>query len=129
GLAPGELRQSQLNLIRSHAAGVGEPLPVETVRAMTLLLAASLCRGRSGVRPEVAQALVAMLNAGVHPVVPSVGSVGASGDLAPLAHLALVLVGEGQATVDGAAGHVNHPRVAAVSGAEALKAARIAPLT
>src|SRR5690606_17447482 len=96
-LAPGELRQSQLNLIRSHAAGVGEPLPVETVRAMMLLLAASLCRGCSGVRPEVVETLVAMLNAGVHPVVPSVGSVGASGDLAPLAHLALVLVGEGEA--------------------------------
>ncbi|MFG0284807.1 MAG: histidine ammonia-lyase [Phycisphaerales bacterium JB039] len=118
-LAPEQLRQSQLNLIRSHAAGVGEPLPLETVRAVTLILAASLARGRSGVRPQIVEALVAMLNAGVHPVVPSVGSVGASGDLAPLAHLALVLVGEGAAFAG----------AGAVPGAEALRAAGIAPVT
>jgi histidine ammonia-lyase len=130
-LAPGELRQSQLNLIRSHAAGVGEPLPVETVRAMTLLLAASLCRGCSGVRPEVVDTLVAMLNAGVHPIVPSVGSVGASGDLAPLAHLALVLVGEGLATLDDVASDQTRRGSSGdlLPGAGALKAAGIVPLT
>jgi len=90
----------QRNLIVSHAAGVGEPLPREVVRAMLLLLAASLARGRSGVRPVVAAYLVAFLNGGVTPVVPSKGSVGASGDLAPLAHIGLVLMGEGEATIE-----------------------------
>ncbi|MGB8348357.1 MAG: histidine ammonia-lyase [Ktedonobacteraceae bacterium] len=96
-----QLVQLQQNLLRSHAAGVGEPLPAEVVRAMMLLLAASLARGHSGVRAEVVELLLAMLNACVHPVVPSRGSVGASGDLAPLAHLALVLIGEGEAEHDG----------------------------
>jgi histidine ammonia-lyase len=90
-----ELDRLQLNLLRSHAAGVGEPLPVRTVRAMMALRANVLARGFSGIRPETLQALITALNRGVHPVVPSRGSVGASGDLAPLAHLALVLVGEG----------------------------------
>ena len=94
------IRQLQLNLIRSHASGVGEPLPAEAVRAMMLLRANVLVRGTSGVRPRLPELVVAMLNAGVHPRVPSQGSVGASGDLAPLAHLALALVGEGD---DGAA--------------------------
>jgi len=89
----------QMNLLRSHAAGVGEPLDAEIVRGMMILLAASLCRGHSGVRPSVAQCIVSMLNAGVTPVIPSRGSVGASGDLAPLAHLALVICGEGHATL------------------------------
>jgi histidine ammonia-lyase len=92
------LRALQLNLIRSHASGVGEPLPVETVRAMMLLRANVLLKGTSGVRPVIPDTLAAMLNAGVHPRVPSQGSVGASGDLAPLSHLALALIGEG---VDG----------------------------
>ncbi len=74
-----DLAQLQRNLVRSHAAGIGEPLPVDVVRGMMLLLAASLSRGLSGVRPVVAETIVAMLNAGVTPVVPSVGSVGASG--------------------------------------------------
>ena len=91
----GDLERLQLNLLRSHAAGVGEPLPVRTVRAMMALRANVLARGFSGIRPETLEALIAALNRGVHPVVPSRGSVGASGDLAPLAHLALVLVGEG----------------------------------
>lgn len=94
-IPPTELRDLQRNLIRSHAAGVGDPLPTDVVRSMMLLLAASLCRGLSGVRPIVAETLVSMLNAGLTPVVPSLGSVGASGDLAPLAHIGLCLIGEG----------------------------------
>ncbi|MBC8203276.1 MAG: histidine ammonia-lyase [Planctomycetes bacterium] len=94
-----ELAQLQMNLLRSHAAGVGEPLPQDIVRGMMVILAGSLCRGFSGVRPVVAQLLVGMLNANVTPIIPSRGSVGASGDLAPLAHLALVLCGEGKATL------------------------------
>ena len=92
-----KLAHLQMNILRSHAAGVGEPLSKEIVRGMMVLLTASLCRGHSGVRPEVAQCICDMLNAGVTPVVPSRGSVGASGDLAPLSHLALVLCGEGTA--------------------------------
>ena len=89
------LRELQLNLVRSHAAGVGDPLTRPQTRALMLLRANVLAKGFSGVRPETLDLLVAMINAGVHPVVPSQGSVGASGDLAPLAHLALALVGEG----------------------------------
>ncbi len=85
----------QLNLIRSHSSGVGTPLPRTLVRAMMLLRAQGLSQGASGVRPVVVETLVAWLNAGLTPVVPGTGSVGASGDLAPLAHLALALVGEG----------------------------------
>lgn len=92
----GQLRDLQRNLVRSHAAGVGPPLPGDTVRGMMLLLAASLARGCSGVRPIVAERLAELLNAGITPVVPETGSVGASGDLAPLAHAALVLIGEGE---------------------------------
>ncbi|MFN2417828.1 MAG: aromatic amino acid lyase, partial [Candidatus Limnocylindria bacterium] len=92
----------QRNLVRSHAAGVGHPLPDEVVRAMLVLRANTLAVGLSGVRVEVVELLVGMLNGAIHPVVPSRGSLGASGDLAPLAHLTLVLIGEGEATVDGA---------------------------
>jgi histidine ammonia-lyase len=95
-IPPDALRALQLNLIRSHASGVGDPLSEEAVRAMMLLRANVLLMETSGVRPVIPEALVAMLNAGVHPVVPSQGSVGASGDLAPLAHLALALIGEGK---------------------------------
>ena len=94
-----QARQLQLNLIRSHASGVGEPLPVEAVRAMMLLRANVLLRGTSGVRPAVPELLVDMLNRRVHPTVPSQGSVGASGDLAPLSHLALAMIGEGDVKV------------------------------
>src|SRR5512132_540041 len=83
------LRELQINLVRSHACGIGEPLSEQVVRAMMLQRANVLAKGHSGCRIEVIDTLVAMLNAGVHPVVPSRGSVGASGDLAPLAHLAL----------------------------------------
>ncbi|MFI5177669.1 MAG: histidine ammonia-lyase [Vicinamibacterales bacterium] len=99
----GQLSALQLNLVRSHAAGVGEPLDVPAVRALIALRANVLAKGFSGIRPETLEALIALLNAGVHPRVPARGSVGASGDLAPLAHLALVLVGEGE-TLDGTAG-------------------------
>ena len=94
-IAPERLRELQLNLIRSHASGVGDLLPVPAVRAMMLLRANVLLMATSGVRPVLAETLVEMLNATVHPAVPSQGSVGASGDLAPLSHLALALIGEG----------------------------------
>jgi histidine ammonia-lyase len=95
-------RKLQLNLIRSHACGTGAPLPAELVRRMMLLKANSLAAGYSGARPLVAEMLLELLNADILPVIPAQGSVGASGDLAPLAHLALALIGEGEATRDGA---------------------------
>jgi len=98
-IRPEQARQLQLNLIRSHASGIGEPLPLEAVRAMMLLRANVLVRGTSGVRPVVPELLVDMLNRHIHPTVPSQGSVGASGDLAPLAHLALAMIGEGNVQV------------------------------
>jgi histidine ammonia-lyase len=94
------LSDLQHNLVRSHAAGVGAPLPPDVVRAMLLLTAASLSRGASGVRQAVVEALLGLLSHGVVPFVPSRGSVGASGDLAPLAHIALVLIGEGSAQIE-----------------------------
>jgi histidine ammonia-lyase len=113
-----QLTELQYNLLRSTAAGVGEPLSEEVTRAMMLLLAASLARGNSGVRTEVVQLLLDMLNARVYPVIPSRGSVGASGDLAPLAHLGLTLIGEGEAMLEG---HC-------YSGTEALQRAGLIPL-
>lgn len=100
-ISPGALLELQRNLILSHSVGVGPPLEIEIVRAMTLLRANSLALGLSGIRVETVQALLDMLNAGIHPVVPSRGSAGASGDLAPLAHIALALLGEGLVSVDG----------------------------
>ncbi len=117
-IAPARLRELQTNLVRSHAAGVDGPLAQDVVRAMMLLLAASLARGCSGVRVVVVRTLLMMLNKGVTPVVPSIGSVGASGDLAPLAHLALVLIGEGRAWFDGRES----------TGARAMHAARVRPI-
>ena len=99
-IKPEQTRELQRNLIRSHASGVGDPLSVHVVRAMMLLRANVLVRGTSGVRPALPELIVEMLNTQVHPRVPSQGSVGASGDLAPLAHLALAMIGEG---ADGAA--------------------------
>ena len=90
-----KIQQLQANIVRSHAAGVGDPLPDDVVRAMMVILAASLARGLSGVRPLVVDHLLSMLGAGLVPIIPSRGSVGASGDLAPLAHLALAMMGEG----------------------------------
>jgi histidine ammonia-lyase len=113
-----QVRQLQINLVRSHVCGVGTPLSTPEVRAMMLLRANALAKGLSGIRPVVVETLCAMLNAGVHPVIPSQGSVGASGDLAPLAHLAQVVIGEGEA-------HLKHEKL---PGAEALKRAGITPI-
>jgi histidine ammonia-lyase len=113
-----EIRQLQLNLVRSHACGVGNPLSEDTTRAMLALRANAISKGFSGVRPLVAETLIAMLNRGVHPVIPSQGSVGASGDLAPLAHLAQVAIGEGHAIFE----------ARKVTGAEAMGAAGVATL-
>jgi len=96
-----QVRQLQVNLVRSHACGVGAPLSEAETRGMLLLRGNALAKGLSGVRPSVVETLCAMLNAGVHPVIPSQGSVGASGDLAPLAHLAQVVIGEGYAEFQG----------------------------
>ncbi len=117
-IPPEDIRTLQVNLLRSHAAGVGEPLREDVVRAMLLLRANSLAKGFSGVRPAVIDTLCEMLNRGVHPVIPSQGSVGASGDLAPLAHLGLVLIGEGEV-------FYQNKRIAA---ADALRQADIKPL-
>ena len=100
-ISPDEIVQLQRNLVRSHSVGVGAPLARDEVRAMMLLRAAVLSQGKSGSRPLVCERLCAMLDRGVHPLIPSRGSVGASGDLAPLAHLALGLMGEGQAEHQG----------------------------
>jgi len=98
---PGELEQLQRNVVRSHACGVGAPLARDEVRGMMLIRANVLAKGFSGIRPIVAERLCDLLNRGVTPIVPSQGSVGASGDLAPLAHVALVLIGEGEAELGG----------------------------
>src|SRR4249920_623132 len=116
---PGELAEElQLRLLRSHACGVGEPYPDEVVRAAMLLRANALAKGFSGARITTVELLVECLNRGVLPLVPARGSVGASGDLAPLAHLALPLVGEGHATVDGRL----------LDGADALRAVGLEPV-
>jgi histidine ammonia-lyase len=117
-IGPQQIRELQRNLVRSHAAGVGDPLPRDVVRGLILLRMAVLARGQSGVRVAVAELLGELLARGVYPVVPWQGSVGASGDLAPLAHLALVVIGEGEAEV---AGEV-------LAGARALAKVGLAPL-
>jgi histidine ammonia-lyase len=113
-----QVRQLQVNLVRSHASGVGAPLSEAETRAMMLLRANALAKGMSGVRPRVVETLCLMLNAKVHPVIPSQGSVGASGDLAPLAHLAQVVIGEGRANY----------REETLPGGEAMKCAGITPV-
>ncbi|MBX9939167.1 MAG: histidine ammonia-lyase [Candidatus Obscuribacterales bacterium] len=100
-IAPEAAEELQKNFLASHSCGVGIPFTEDIVRAITLLRANALAKGFSGIRTEVVELLVAMLNAGVHPVIPEQGSVGASGDLAPLSHLALVLTGEGEAFFKG----------------------------
>jgi histidine ammonia-lyase len=117
-IAPGELEQLQRNVVRSHACGVGDPLSRAEVRAMMLIRANVLAKGFSGIRPIVAQRLCDLLNRNITPVVPSQGSVGASGDLAPLAHIALVLIGEGEAEFEGAR----------IAGGDVLQRAGIEPL-
>ncbi len=119
-IAGDQIRELQVNLVRSHAMGVGEPLSVPETRAMMLLRANSLAKGYSGVRGIVIDRLCEMLNRGVTPFVPSQGSVGASGDLAPLAHLALALIGEGEC-IDAVPG-------ARISSSDALRRAQIKPL-
>ena len=113
-----QVRQLQINLVRSHSCGIGAPLSIPETRAMMLLRANALAKGLSGIRPAVVETLCAMLNAGVHPVIPSQGSVGASGDLAPLAHLAQVVIGEGEA-------FLKHEKL---SGGEALQRAGVVPV-
>src|SRR6266404_5081210 len=113
-----QVRQLQVNLVRSHACGLGVPLSEAETRAMMLLRANALAKGFSGVRPRVVETLCQMLNAKVHPVIPSQGSVGASGDLAPLAHLAQVVIGEGSAAFHGEV----------LPGGEAMKRAGITPV-
>jgi histidine ammonia-lyase len=117
-IAPADAAQLQVNLLRSHAVGSGPPLPEEIVRGMLFLLASSLRRGHSGVRLELVALVLALLEKRVTPVIPSKGSVGSSGDLAPLAHLGLVLIGEGEATFDGDA----------LPGGEALTRAGLEPV-
>jgi histidine ammonia-lyase len=113
-----ELKQLQTNLIRSHSAGVGKPLSTEVVRATMLLRANTLAKGYSGIRLETLETLVEMLNKGVHPIIPEKGSVGASGDLAPLSHMVLVLMGEGEAEYKGKI----------MNGKQAMKKAGIKPI-
>ena len=117
-IAPDRLAELQRNLVLSHSVGTGDPLAANVVRLVLTTKAVSLARGHSGVRPELVDALLALANAGVMPRIPAKGSVGASGDLAPLAHLACVLIGEGEATT--AQGEV-------ISGAEAMKRIGLAP--
>jgi len=118
-VSPEEYGALQENIVRSHAAGVGKPLSDEAVRGMLLFRANSLLKGFSGVRPQVVELLIGMLNAGVYPLVPEQGSVGASGDLVPLAHLSLVFLGEGRARYRGEE----------LSGEEALRRAGLVPLS
>jgi len=117
-IAPEELRELQLNLVRSHACGVGPPLSEAETRALMLLRANVLAVGLSGARAAVAETLLEMLERGVHPVIPEKGSVGASGDLAPLSHLALACIGEGEAFFQGER----------LAGGEALRRAGVEPL-
>src|ERR1051325_6583685 len=114
----GDLRNLQLNLVRSHACGIGTPLSEPEVRAMMLLRANVLAIGFSGVRTDIVQMLCEMLNRRLHPLIPEKGSVGASGDLAPLAHLALSLIGEGESIFQGKR----------MSGAAALEHAKLKPI-
>jgi histidine ammonia-lyase len=118
-IAGDQIRELQVNLLRSHAVGVGEPLSIPETRALILLRANSLSKGFSGVRPVIIDTLCELLNRGVTPFVPSQGSVGASGDLAPLAHLALVLIGEGECLDE---------KGNRIPSSEALRAAQIKPL-
>ncbi len=117
-IAPDRLRELQTSLVLSHSVGVGPALPAATVRLVAILKAASLARGHSGVRPEVIDALLAMVNRGVVPLIPAKGSVGASGDLAPLAHLSATLIGHGEAFLGGER----------MPSAEALRRAGLAPI-
>ena len=117
-ISPDQVEQLQYNILVSHAVGVGAPFDVATTRAIMLIRANTLARGHSGIRLATLQLLVDMLNEGVHPVIPQKGSLGASGDLAPLAHMALPLIGEGEAVFDGMR----------MSGAEAMQKVNLSPI-
>ena len=117
-IEPAAARQLQHAIVRSHAAGSGDPVPTEIVRAMMLLRARTLAAGHAGVRPLLVERIVELLNRGIHPIVPSHGSVGASGDLAPLAHCALAVIGEGEVQMSGER----------MAGAEALRKAGLDPI-
>ncbi|MEO8360234.1 MAG: aromatic amino acid lyase, partial [Vicinamibacteria bacterium] len=118
-ISPADLEALQRNLVRSHAAGVGPVLSIPETRALMVLRANVLAKGFSGARPETAHLLIECLNQGIHPRVPEQGSVGASGDLAPLAHVALLLIGEGECDVDGKV----------MKSADALRSAGLASVT
>ena len=117
-ISTNDVKELQVNLIRSHSACVGKPLEKEIVRALMLLRANTLAKGYSGIKPETLETLIQMLNRGVHPIIPEKGSVGASGDLGPLSHMTLVLIGEGEAEYKGKI----------MNGREALEAAGIQPV-
>lgn len=116
-IPPDQVQQLQRNIIMSHAVGVGEPFDLRIVRALMLIRANTLAKGHSGVRLETLELLLAMLNRGVHPIIPSQGSLGASGDLAPLAHMSLILIGLGEAQTQGKI----------LPGAEALRQVGLSP--
>jgi histidine ammonia-lyase len=118
-ISPDQVETLQRNIVMSHAVGVGDPFDRATTRAIMLIRANTLARGHSGIRRETLNLLLAMLNQGVHPVIPKKGSLGASGDLAPLAHMSLVLIGLGEAEVDGEI----------IPGQEALRRAGLSPVT
>ena len=118
-IEPAAAEELQRAIVRSHAAGTGEEMPAEVVRGMMLLRARTLAAGHAGARPVLVERIVDLLNRGIHPIVPSHGSVGASGDLAPLAHCALALLGEGDVRINGAR----------VGAGEALRGAGLEPLT
>ncbi len=117
-ISPSQMEELQRNMLMSHAVGVGDPFDGATVRALMLIRANTLAKGHSGIRLETLEALLALINGGVHPVIPAKGSLGASGDLAPLAHMSLVLIGEGEAFYQGER----------LPGAEALRRAGLAPI-
>ncbi len=118
-IPPKDMRQLQVNLIRSHSAGVGKPLSRDVTRALMLLRANTLAKGYSGVRLKTIETLVQMINKGVHPIIPEKGSLGASGDLAPLSHMVLVMIGEGKAKY----------KNEVMDGKKAMKKAEISPIT
>lgn len=118
-IAPDQVEQLQYNIIVSHAVGVGKPFDIPTTRAIMLIRANTLARGHSGIRLSTLQLLLDLINAGIHPIIPEKGSLGASGDLAPLAHMSLVIIGEGRAEVQGEI----------LTGREALQRAGLQPVT
>ena len=118
-ISPDQVEQLQRNILISHAVGAGEPFDIPTTRAIMLIRANTLARGHSGIRVQTLELLLAMLNSGIHPVIPQKGSLGASGDLAPLAHMALPIIGEGEVVYRGAR----------MGGAEAFAQAGLAPVT